>query len=91
MRYPRIQGAYAMKILPNKSAAPCPATSLVGAAGLLLALFPEKDSRPSVRWLRRMQSRGLIPYKKVGRRVFFDPEEVRRALDRQFSVRARNL
>jgi hypothetical protein len=38
-----------------------------------------------------MQSRGLIPYKKIGRRVFFDPEEVRLALDRQFSVHARNV
>jgi hypothetical protein len=38
-----------------------------------------------------MQDRRLIPYKKIGRRVFFDPEEVRRALDRQFSVHAKNL
>jgi hypothetical protein len=89
--YPRTEGANVMKILPNTSGTPLPASSLVGAAGLLLELFPANDSRPSVRWLRRMQSRGLVPYKKIGRRVFFDPEEVRRALDRQFSVHTRNL
>jgi hypothetical protein len=80
-----------MKIQPNIGGTLSPAPTLVGAAGLLLTLFPANDSRPSVRWLRRMQSRGLVPYKKIGRRVFFDPEEVRRALDRQFSVHARNL
>jgi hypothetical protein len=80
-----------MKTLPNTNGTPSPAPSLLGAAELLLALFPANDSRPSVRWLRRMQSRGLIPYKKIGRLVYFDPDEVRRALDRQFSVHARNL
>lgn len=80
-----------MKTTPNTNGTLSPTSSLVGAAELLLALFPANDSRPSVRWLRRMQSRGLIPYKKIGRRVFFDPEEVRRALDRQFSVHAKNL
>lgn len=89
--YPEQMGSNAMKILPDTSGTPRPASSLVGAAELLLALFPANDSRPSVRWLRRMQSRELIPYKKINRRVFFDPEEVRRALDRQFSVHARNL
>jgi hypothetical protein len=54
-------------------------------------LFPAGDSRPSVRWLRRLQSRGLVPFKKIGRLVFFDPEEVRRAFDRQFSIHTKNL
>lgn len=89
--YPEEMGSIAMKTLPNNGGTPSPAPSLVGAAELLLELFPANESRPSVRWLRRMQSRGLVPYKKIGRRVFFDPEEVRRALDRQFSVNARNL
>jgi hypothetical protein len=80
-----------MKTIPNTSGTLSSTPSLVGAAELLLALFPANESRPSVRWLRRMQDRRLIPYKKIGRRVFFDPEEVRRALDRQFSVHAKNL
>ena len=88
--YPRTEGANAMKTLPNTSGKPRPAPSLMGAAELLLALFPANDSRPSVRWLRHMQSRWLPRYKKIGRRVFFDPYAVRLALDRQFSVHARN-
>ena len=67
------------------------APSLLQAESLLRTLFPADDSRPSVRWLRRMQARGLVPFKKIGRLVFFDPEEVRRAFDRQFSIHTKNL
>jgi hypothetical protein len=76
---------------PLDSGQQCPSPSLVNAADLLRDLFPSIDSRPSLRWLRRMQARGLVPFKKIGRLVFFDPEEVRRALDRQFSIHAKNL
>jgi hypothetical protein len=68
-----------------------PSPSLVSAEDLLSELFPYADSRPSVRWLRRMQSRRLVPFKKIGRLVYFDPEEVRRALDQQFSVHTKNI
>lgn len=88
---PERTGLNHMKTLPNTGGTSSPSPSLLGAAELLLELFPANESRPSVRWLRRMQARALVPYKKIGRRVFFDPEEVRRALDRQFSVRAKNL
>jgi len=63
-------------------------TGLMGAEELLKAVFPAESTRPSLRWLRRMQARRLVPFRKVGRLVFFDPEEVRRALDRNFTVRA---
>jgi hypothetical protein len=61
------------------------ASGLMGAEALLEALFPGDPNRPSERWLRHMRARRLVPFKKVGGRVFYDPAEVRRALD-GFSV-----
>lgn len=59
---------------------------LVGAEALLREVWRDKESRPSLRWLRGMQAKRLVPYRKMGRRVYFDPEEVRRAIDAQFKV-----
>jgi hypothetical protein len=55
----------------------------VDAQGCLEELFPDPRSRPSLRWFRYLQYDGIIPYRKIGRRVFFDVAEVRRALDRR--------
>lgn len=63
--------------------------ALVTAETLLKKLFPEESDRPSLRWLRGLQAKRLIPYKKIGRLVFFDVAEVRAALDRQFTVLAK--
>lgn len=60
--------------------------SLVGAETLLKLLFPYEESRPTLRWLRGMQAKRLVPFRKIGRRVYFDPEEVRRSFDAQFKV-----
>jgi hypothetical protein len=54
----------------------------VDAEGCLKELFPDPRSRPSLRWFKYLQYDGLIPYRKIGRRVFFDVAEVRRALDK---------
>jgi hypothetical protein len=54
---------------------------LVDAQGCLEEIFPDPRSRPSVRWFKYLQYDGLIPYRKIGRRVFFDVGEVRKALD----------
>ena len=59
---------------------------LVGAMPLLEIIFPDKKTRPSLRWLREMQAKRLVPFRKIGRKVYFDPEEVRRAFDAQFKV-----
>lgn len=61
---------------------------LVNAEGLLDALFPNPKSRPSLRFIRQLQADRRIPYKKVGRLVYFDPIEVREALDRNCTVKA---
>lgn len=63
-------------------------TGLVGAIPLLEHLFPDERTRPTLRWLREMQAKRLVPYRKVGRLVYFDVMEVRRALDKQFKVEA---
>lgn len=66
-------------------------SGLTDAHGLLLALWPEAESRPSLRWLREQQARRTVPYIKIGRRVFFDPLQVRRAIEKNFSVEAAPL
>lgn len=60
---------------------------LMSAQGLLVEVWPDKSSRPSLRWLREMQSRRAIPFIKMSRRVFFEPDRVRAAL-RKFEVGA---
>lgn len=65
---------------------------LVGASKCLELLFPDQKSRPAERTFRDWQRKGLIPYHRIGgRKVFFDPEQVRRALDRNFEVKAITL
>lgn len=59
---------------------------LVGAKTLLEIIWPCETDRPSLRFLRELQAKRLIPYRKISRMVFFDPEEVRRSLDAQFKV-----
>ncbi len=61
---------------------------LVNAEGLLTALWPLKESRPSVRFIRDLQAKRLIPYRKISSLVFFDPVEVRQALDKNFKVKS---
>ena len=52
---------------------------LVDAKGLLETLFDE-SCRPSLRWLRTQQKRRAIPSCRIGRLVFFNPDDVRAAL-----------
>ena len=59
---------------------------LVSGPRLLDILFDE-DSRPSLRWLRKMQAEGAIPYVKIGHLVRFDVEEVRASLNKKGSKR----
>lgn len=53
---------------------------LVDAPRMLEKVFPNPKCRPSLRWVRDRQKRREIPYIKIGRLCFFDPEEVRRVL-----------
>ncbi len=77
--------------MPDKSTHPDATTpaALVGAETCLCLVFPDEATRPCLRFFRELQRKRLVPFKKIGRLTFFDPVEVRRALDRQFSVHAR--
>lgn len=75
--------------LPNPDHGSPDDHSLVGANTLLETLFPNPADRPSLRWLREMQAKRLIPFKKIGAKIVrFDVAEVRAALDRNFHVEA---
>jgi hypothetical protein len=66
----------------TESAAPGQADGLVGVEALRLILWPDPASRPSLRWVRELQARRVIPHIKLGVKVFFEPERVRAALRR---------
>jgi len=68
---------------------PASPVRLVDARGLLEALF-DPSSRPSLRWVRDMQSQRKIPFLKIGRLVRFDVEQVRQAIDKTASFKPRN-
>ena len=61
---------------------------LVDAEGLLEALFDQK-SRPTVRWVRKLQSQRAIPIVKIGGLVRFDVAAVKKAIAEDYTVRAR--
>jgi hypothetical protein len=61
---------------------------LVRGCRLLEIIFPEADSRPSLRSLERYVKRRRIPSIKLGRLRFYSPESVRGALlDQQLPTR----
>ena len=59
--------------------------SLLTGESLLREIWPDEASRPSLRWLREMQSKRALPFIKLNRLVFFEADRVRAAL-RKFEV-----
>ena len=65
-------------------------SGLLNDEALLAVLFSDESSRPSLRWLRKMRQRRLVPFYRIGgRMVLFDAGEVRAALEKQFKVEAK--
>lgn len=58
---------------------------LLSAKDMLVFVWPDPASRPSLRWIRRLQAKRAIPFIKCGSRVFFEPTRVLAAL-RKFEV-----
>ena len=61
---------------------------LLDAKELMKCLWPDENSRPSLRWIRTMQARKAIPFIKCGGKVYFEADRVRAAL-RRFEVYAK--
>ena len=64
---------------------------LLAAEECIAAVFPSETSRPGLRTFRQWQKNGWIPFIKVGHRTFFDPMQVRAALERRFKVHATEI
>ena len=61
---------------------------LVGVEECIAIVFPCEKSRPGLRTFRQWQAKGYIPVHKIGRRTFFDPAQVRAAIERRFRIDA---
>ena len=61
---------------------------LVGMQTGLELVFPDPDTRPSIRAFSEWKRRGYFPSLKIGKRVFVDPVQVRLALDSRFTINA---
>lgn len=68
------------------NASPHHQPQLVGAEDCIQIVFPCENSRPGLRTFRDWQAKGYIPVHKIGRRTYFDPEQVRAALERRFRI-----
>ena len=62
--------------------------ALVGVKTCLELIFPDKETRPSIRTFMEWKNRGYFPQVKIGKRVFLDPMIVRVALEKRFTVKA---
>ena len=51
---------------------------LIQAEQLLAEIWPDESARPSIRWLRGQQEKRQIPHVRLGRLVYFNPDEVRK-------------
>ena len=65
--------------------------ALVPGEVLLATLWPDEQTRPTLRWLRKMTKTKCLPFIKMGNRVWFDAGRVRRHLDKKFTVEAFSL
>jgi len=61
-------------------------TALVGIEEGRVAIFGTSKSAPSKRTFAEWKAQGYYPYHKIGKRIFLDVEQVRRALDRRFTI-----
>ena len=63
--------------------------TLVGIKQCLEIVFPHEDGgRPGLRTFNEWRAKGFYPYLRVGKRIYLDPVQVRRALDKRFTIEA---
>jgi hypothetical protein len=51
-------------------------------------VFPDPETRPSIRAFNDWKNKGFFPSVKIGKRVFIDPAQVRLALESRFTINA---
>lgn len=59
---------------------------LVGTKTCLEIIFPDPKTRPSFRTFNEWKSRRYFPSIKIGKRVFLDPDSVRKSLSSRFTI-----
>lgn len=64
---------------------------LLGMEEARIAIFGTGKEAPSKRTMAEWKARGFYPYRKIGKRVFLDVEEVTRALSRRFKINAEEV
>jgi hypothetical protein len=60
--------------------------AFVGLEECRITIFGTGREAPSKRLFAEWKARGYFPFIKVGKRVFADPAEVSRALNRRFKI-----
>ena len=60
----------------------------VGMQTGLELVFPDPETRPSIRAFNAWKAKGYFPSLKIGKRVFVDPAQVRLALESRFTINA---
>ncbi|MCP5537538.1 MAG: hypothetical protein H7A51_15055 [Akkermansiaceae bacterium] len=62
--------------------------TLLGIEPARNAVFPDPATRPSIRAWNSWRSKNFYPYVKIGKRVWIDPVQARKALEARFTIEA---
>jgi hypothetical protein len=62
--------------------------TFVGIQTALEAVFPDENTRPSLRAWNEWRAKGYYNYLKIGKRVFIDPVSARKAIEKRFTIQA---
>ena len=73
----------AISTVPTVQEAP----QLVGIERMMEIVWPDPKNRPSERTVREAQKNKAIPFMRLGRLIYFDPQLVRLALQSQPSAK----
>lgn len=61
---------------------------LVGNAELLKIIWPNATDRPCTKTLERMRKRRMIPFVRLGRLIYYNPEKVMQTIQKRFEISA---
>lgn len=72
----------------NKTNTTKPEPTLVGIETCIEMIWGESEARPSIRTFNAWKALGYFPSVKIGRRVFLNVEQVKKALEKRFTINA---